>query len=79
MIESDKNKVQGVLNEVSNAMTRIAGERDFIKEAIKEAADKYQIDKKQLRKLAKVYHNQTFAAEVANAEEFQSLYETIVK
>lgn len=79
MIESDKDKVAGVLREVSNAMTRIEGERGFIREAIKEAAEKYEIDKKQLRKLAKVYHQQNFDQEVATAEEFQQLYETIVK
>jgi len=79
MIESDKGKVLGVLKEISNAMTRIEGERDFIKEAVKAAADEHQIDKKHLRKLAKVYHRQNFSQEVAESEEFQQLYETIVK
>ncbi len=79
MIESDKNKVRGVLQEISNAMTRIEGERGFINEAIKEAAEKYELDKKQLRKLARVYHKQNFTAEVQAHEEFENLYETIVK
>lgn len=79
MIETDKAKVLGVLKEISNAMTRIEGERDFIKEAIKAASDEHQIDKKHLRKLAKTYHKQNFSQEVAESEEFQQLYETIVK
>lgn len=79
MIESDKEKVLGVLKEISNAMTRIEGERGFINEALKEASEKYEIDKKQLRKLAKVYHRQNFSTEVAEQETFVELYETIVK
>lgn len=79
MIESDKQKVLGVLKEISNAMTRIEGERGFINEALKEASEKYEIDKKQLRKLAKVYHRQNFSTEVAEQETFVELYETIVK
>mgnify|MGYP000057591944 CR=1 FL=1 len=37
MIKTDKDKVLGVIKEISNAMTRIEGERDYIKEAIKTA------------------------------------------
>ena len=79
MIDSDKNKVLGVLKEISNSMTRSEAERDFVKEAIKAASDEHQIDKKQLRKLAKVYHRQNFTTEVQANEEFVELYEKIVK
>ena len=78
MIEADKKKVQGVLEEISNAMTRIEGERGFITEAIKEAAEKYEIDKKILRKMARVYHKRNFSKEVAEQETFQDLYESVV-
>lgn len=79
MIESDNKKILGVLKELSNSKTRQESERDFQREAIKAASDEFQIDKKQLRRLAKVYHKQNFTEEVQESEEFQQLYETIVK
>lgn len=79
MIDADKNKVLGVLKEVSNAMTRIEAERDFIKEAIKAAADEHELDKKILRKMAGVYHRQNYEAVQGENDEFATLYETIVK
>jgi hypothetical protein len=79
MIDTDKNKVLGVLKEVSNAMTRIEAERDFIKEAVKAASEEHEIDKKILRKMAVVYHKQNFDTVQGESEEFLTMYETIVK
>lgn len=78
MIEQDRKELLGVLKEISNAMTRTEGERDFIKEAIKDAAEKYQMNKKVLRRMAKVYHKNSYSDEINEMEEFQKLYETIV-
>ena len=78
MIDTDKNKVLGVLKEISNAMTRIDGERSFIKEAVAAAAEEHEIDKKILRKMASVYHKNNFDAVQGENEEFSELYETIV-
>ena len=79
MIDVDKNKVLGVLKEISNSMTRIEGERDYIKEAISAASEEHEIDKKILRKMATVYHKQNFDAVTGENDEFAELYETIVK
>jgi hypothetical protein len=78
MIEEDRKKMKDVLTEVSNSMIRIKSEREFIKEAIEEAAEKFQMNKKILRKMAKVYHNNSFTDEIMEMEEFQTLYESIV-
>jgi hypothetical protein len=78
MIEEDRKKLKDVLTEVSNSMIRIKSEREFIKEAIEEAAEKFQMNKKILRKMAKVYHNNSFTYEIMEMEEFQTLYESIV-
>ena len=78
MIDQDKKDVMGVLKELSNSMTRIEAERDYIKEAIVAASEKYQLNKKMLRKMAKVYHRNNFVDEIAEVEEFQKLYESIV-
>jgi hypothetical protein len=78
MIEQDKNELRGVLQEISNSMTRMDAEKEYIKEAIAAASEKYQLNKKYLRKMAKVYHQNNFTDEVSDMEEFQKLYETII-
>lgn len=76
---ADRTKIKQMLGEISNSMTRMQAERDYIKEAIKEMSDQFQLPKKTLNKMAKVYHKQNFNEEVASHEEFEDLYETIVQ
>jgi len=78
MIEQDKKELLGVLKEISNALTRSQAEREFVKEAIKEAAEKFQMNKKILRKMAKVYYKNSFSDEINEMEEFQKIYEDVV-
>lgn len=77
--ETDRKKIFDALREISGAKTRIEAERDLIKEAINDLFDQYKIPKKTLNKMARVYHKQNFTEEQASNEEFEQLYETIVK
>jgi hypothetical protein len=65
------------MDELSASMARIDGERDFIKEAIVNICEEYEMSKKTFRKLAKVYHKQNFSKEVAEHEEFETMYEQL--
>lgn len=76
---ADRSKIKQMLGEISNSMTRMQAERDYIKEAIKEMSDQFQLPKRTLNKMARVYHKQNFNEEVASHEEFEDLYETIVQ
>ena len=60
-------------------MTRMDAERDLIRETIKEMSQQFQLPKKTLARMAKVYHKQNYNQEVAEHEEFEDLYETIVQ
>lgn len=60
-------------------MTRIEGERDFIKEAVSEVSKNLQLPKKLVAKMVKVYHKQNYDEEVTTNEQFEALYETVVK
>lgn len=77
MNANDALEVQKIIKELSNSMTRADAERDYQKEAIKETAEKYGLEKKHLRKVAKVYHKNTFANEQADHEDFEELYNTM--
>jgi hypothetical protein len=74
---NDKLKLEAALKDMSTSMTRVAAERDLQKNVINDICDELDLNKKVFRKLAKVYHKQNFADEVATHQEFESLYETV--
>ena len=69
--------IKKCMDELSASMSRIDGERDFTKEAINNICEEYEMSKKTFRKLAKVYHKQNFSKEVAEHEEFETMYEQL--
>ena len=72
-----KKDLQGAIQEISNSMLRTEAERDLIKEIVKDQSDSLQIPKKVICKIAKTYHKQNLAQEVADHEDFVELYEKI--
>lgn len=72
-----RKAIRKVLDEVSGCLTRIESERDYISETIKKLSEEYQINKKVLRRMAKTYHKQNFSAEIAENEQFETMYEQI--
>ena len=77
--EPDKEKLFKVIKECSDSMTRQDAEKDFVRESISETAKNMQLPKKLVARLVKVYHKQNFDEEVAVHEQFETLYETVVK
>lgn len=75
----DRKKLLDVLKECSGAMTRMGGEKDYIKESVGEVAKTLQLPKRLVAKMVKVYHKQNFDEEVATHEQFETMYENIVK
>ena len=76
---ADQEKLLKVLRECSGAMTRMEGERDYIKESVTEICNQLQLPKKLVTRMVKVYHKQNYDEDVATHEQFETLYETIVK
>lgn len=76
---ADRKAILDCMNEISSSMTRTEAEREFIREAIKEICEKYDLSKKTFRRMAKVYHKQNFNTELEEHQEFESMYETITK
>lgn len=75
----DRKAVHDCMKEISDSMTRIEAERDFIKNAINDICEEQELSKKIFRKMVKVYHKQNFQQEVQTHEEFETLYETITQ
>lgn len=74
---ADRKKIRDAMNEASASMTRIEAERDLIKEIAKDISEQYQLPKKVVNKMIRVYHKQNFNEEVASHSEFETLYEEI--
>ena len=72
-----KKVIKDAMLEISGAMTRIEGERDYIKESIAKVCEDFEINKKTFRKLVNTYHKQNFSKEVAEHEEFEKMYEDL--
>ena len=77
--EPDRDKLFKVIKECSDSMTRQDAEKDFVRESIAETAKNMQLPKKLVARLVKVYHKQNFDEEVAIHEQFETLYESVVK
>lgn len=74
----DREKLLDVIKECSDSMTRIQGEKDFMKEQVSEISEQLQIPKKLVNKMIKVYHKRNYDEEVAIQEQFETLYQTVI-
>ena len=77
--ELDRDKLFKIIKECSDSMTRQDAEKDFVRESIAETSKNMQLPKRLVARLVKVYHKQNFDEEVAVHEQFETLYETVVK
>lgn len=78
LTEEQKKAVKGCLQEISNSYTRVAAEKELVKEVIQRMADEFEMNKKLSRKLAKVYHKRNIEEEIAANEELTETYDMIV-
>jgi len=76
---NDKLKLVGALKDISTSMSRMEAEKDLQKNIKNDICKELDLNKKVFSKLAKTYHKQNFADEVATHEEFEQLYEVVSK
>lgn len=74
----DKKKIKSSIVEISNSMTRMDAERDLIKEIVNEMHETFDIPKKTIKRMARIYHKQNFHTEQQEMEELGELYVTVV-
>jgi hypothetical protein len=57
----------------------MSGEKDYIKEAVTDISEELDIPKRLVNRMVKVYHKKNYDEEVAIQDQFQTLYETVIK
>ena len=72
-----QKRIKDALHEASAAMTRIEGERDFLKELIADLSKDTELPKPYLNKISRLYHKHNFSEVTADQEAVQELYEKI--
>lgn len=74
---ADLKKIDVALQQISDSKTRIEAEQEHIKEVVEMIHMDFQLEKKLIRQLAKVWHMRNYAEEVTQQEDFQEAYEAL--
>ena len=76
--DEDKQKLSETIKTCSDSYTRMAAERDLVKETINSISKELGIPKKIVTKMAKVYFKQNYEEEVTTQEQFETIYNEVI-
>lgn len=79
LTEEERKVFRKAIMELNDSMTRIGAERELQKETINELNDKLDIDKKLIRRMARVYFKANFKDEVQENTDFEEFYTTVME
>ena len=74
---ADLAKIKAAIVECDGAMIRMESEREFIKEAVAAVSEEYNVDKKIIRKLLRVYHKANRDQVIAEADQLDVAYAAV--
>ena len=75
----DRKNIKNRLEEISNSLTRIEAERSQINEILQDMQDNYELPKKHMRKVAKVYHKQNIIEMKNEFDDIEQIYNTVAQ
>jgi isopentenyldiphosphate isomerase len=75
---ADKQKLRNAISEINDSMVRAAAERDLQKEIINKMNEELGVEKKVIRRMAKVYYKSNFSQEVEENNSFEELYTNVL-
>jgi len=75
----DRKKVKDAIKELSDSMLRVDAEKDLQKDIVQVTFENTGVDKKQIRKLAVIYHKQSMNDVKADYEDLEALYDELFK
>lgn len=73
----DRKKILAALNEGSDSMTRIAAERELLKEIIDTVSEDFDLPKKYVRKMINVHYKSSILSVNAENEDLVELYTAV--
>ena len=77
MTGEDIKRVADAIEVINDSMTRVAAERDLVKDTINKLHEEIGFPKRLLRRLAKTHYHRSFEMDTQENRDFESTYETI--
>jgi hypothetical protein len=71
--------LKGAIEEINHSMNLIEVQNTQIKDIVNATYDSLKVPKKIIKRMAKVYYNQSLQTEVAEFKEFEALFEGITE
>ncbi len=79
LTDNQKKELKEAVQQLNDSMTRVAAERDYQKESINNISDKTGVDKKIIRRMAKVYFKANYSQEQEENRNFEEFYDGVMK
>ena len=79
LTEEQIKKLKQTMREMSDVFSMQEAQRETLKEILDSANEELKIPKKIIRKMAKTYHKRNYDEVIAEQEEFELLYEGVIK
>jgi archaellum component FlaC len=74
----DLQKLKDAIKEISASWTRVESERAFVNDALNRMQEEVEVPKKEIRKLAKIYHQQNLDQVKEEFDELELAYRKIM-
>jgi len=79
LTDNQKKELKEAVQQLNDSMTRVAAERDYQKESVNNISDKTGVDKKIVRRMAKVYFKANYSQEQEENRNFEEFYDGVMK
>ena len=70
-------KLKQMIGEAVNCVARVAAENELKKEVIENISETFELPKKLINRAVKTQYNLNFSEQTVEAEDFETLYETL--
>jgi len=70
-------KIIDAVEVINDSMTRVAAEKDLVKDTVNKIHEETGFPKKLLRRIARTHYNRSFEMDLQENRDFESTYETI--
>lgn len=79
LTDAQKKELKEAIVQLNDSLTRVASERDYQKDSINTISDKTGVDKKIIRRMAKVYFRANYTQEQEENRQFEDFYDGVMK
>lgn len=76
---ADRQKLKAMITEMTLCMQKIKDQKDALKDIVTNVSKDFDLPKKHITKMAKVWFNRNYSEMLAENEDFETLYEAILE